>query len=389
MSETTGDRTDVVEIAFTSEQEELRSVMRAFLDEHADRRALIDSGDAHDAELWRRMAAEIGVQGLAVPEEYGGAGFGPAEMCVVFEELGRALAGGPLLGTVGLAVPALLACADEKVKAEFLPGIADGSTIATLALVGADGAWETGATRTTAKESGDGYVIDGTTYFVLDGTLADLILVTAATGDGTALFAVPGDAPGLTRRAHEAVDPTRVMARLDFASVPARLLSPDPAVIETAVDHARIALAAEQAGGAQWCLDTAVAYAKTRHQFGRPIGGFQAIKHRCADMMVAVEAARSAAYAAALAPHADATDLAVAATGAQICCSRAYTEVAAGTVQIHGGIGFTWEHDAHLYYKRAKTDELMFGSPDWHRERLARFTGITPAGITEGGLDGH
>jgi alkylation response protein AidB-like acyl-CoA dehydrogenase len=373
-----------VEIAFTSEQEELRAVMRAFLERHADRRALIDAGTAHDADLWRRMAAEIGVQGLAVPEEYGGSGFGPAEMCVVFEELGRALAGGPLLGTVGLAVPALLACADEKAKAEFLPGIADGSRIATLAWLESDGSWATDAAHTTAKASGDGHVIDGAKYFVLDGALADLILVTAATDAGTALFAVSGDAPGLTRRAHEAVDPTRGLARLDFASVPARPLSFDPAAIETAVDHARIALAAEQAGGAQWCLDTAVEYAKTRHQFERPIGSFQAIKHRCADMMVAVEAARSAAYAAALTPHADATDLAVAAAGAQICCSRAYTEAAAGTVQIHGGIGFTWEHDAHLYYKRAKTDELMFGSPDWHRERLARLTGIT-----EGGPDGQ
>ena len=378
-----------MEIAFTSEQEELRGVMRAFLDRHADRRALIETGNAHDAELWRRMAAEIGVQGLAVPEEYGGSGFGPAEMCVVFEELGRALAGGPLLGTAGLAVPALLACGDEEARAEYLPGIADGSTIATLAWVEADGSWETGTAGTTARRSGDGHVLDGTKYFVLDGALADLILVTAGTGDGTALFAVAGDAPGLTRTAHGSVDPTRGLARLDLSSVPARPLSTDPAVVETAVDHARIALAAEQAGGARWCLDASVAYAGTRHQFGRPIGGFQAIKHRCADMMVAVEAARSAAYAAALTPHADAADLAVAAASAQVCCSRAFTEAAAGTVQIHGGIGFTWEHDAHLYYKRAKTGELMFGSADWHRDRLARLTGITSAGVDEGGPDGH
>ncbi|TDC87058.1 acyl-CoA dehydrogenase family protein [Actinomadura sp. 7K507] len=377
-----------MEIAFTSEQEELRAVMRAFLAEHADRRRLIDSGAPHDAELWRRMATEIGVQGLAIPEEYGGSGSGTAEMCVVFEELGRALAGGPLLATAGLAAPALLACADEEIKARYLPGIADGSVIATLALVEDDGDWETGAARSTAKESGDGYAVDGAKYFVLDGAIADLVLVTAATGTGTALFAVRGDAPGLTRRAHETVDPTRGLARLDFASVPARLVSSDPSVVETAVDHARIALAAEQAGGAQWCLDAAVEYAGTRHQFERPIGGFQAIKHRCADMMVAVEAARSAAYAAALTPHTGA-DLAVAAACAQICCSPAYTEVAAATIQIHGGIGFTWEHDAHLYYKRAKTGELMFGTPDWHRERLARLTGITLAGNTEGASHGR
>uniref|UniRef100_UPI003753712A acyl-CoA dehydrogenase family protein n=1 Tax=Actinomadura sp. SCN-SB TaxID=3373092 RepID=UPI003753712A len=317
-------------IAFTPEQEELRAVMRAFLDEHADRRGLIDAPGAHDTESWRRMAAEIGVQGLAVPEEYGGSGCGPAELCVVFEELGRALAGGPLLATAGLALPALLACGDERLKAEYLPGIAAGSTLATLALAERDGAWETRAARVTAKPDGDGHVIDGAKYFVLDGAIADLILVTAATDAGTALFAVSGDAPGLTRRAHDAVDPTRGMARLDFASVPARLVSSDPSVTETAMDHARIALAAEQAGGAQWCLDTSVEYARTRHQFDRPIGSFQAIKHRCADMMVAVEAARSAAYMAALTPHADPEDLAVAATSAQICCSHAYTEAAAG-----------------------------------------------------------
>jgi alkylation response protein AidB-like acyl-CoA dehydrogenase len=343
-----------VDIAFTSEQEELRAVLRSFLDQHADPRRLIDSGTRHDAELWRRMATELGVPGLAIPEQYGGSGFGVAEMCVVFEELGRALAGAPMLATAGLAVPVLLACADESAKTEFLPGIADGSTIATLAFVEADGGWGTGAVHTRAKEADDGYVIDGAKYFVLDGTLADLILVTALTDAGTALFAVSGDATGLTQRAQEAVDPTRVMARLDFASVPARLLSSDPSVVETALDRARIALAAEQAGGAQWCLDAAVAYARTRHQFGRPIGSFQAVKHRCADMMVAVEAARSAAYLAALTPHADAAELAVAATSAQVCCSNAYTEAAAGAIQVHGGIGFTWEHDAHLYYKRAK-----------------------------------
>ncbi|GAA0556351.1 acyl-CoA dehydrogenase family protein [Actinomadura livida] len=373
-----------MEIAFTPEQEELRAVLRGFLAEHADRRRLLDSGSPHDAELWRRMATGIAVQGLAVPEEYGGSGFGAAEMCVVFEELGGALAAGALLATAGLAVPALLACGDEEIKAEHLPGIADGSTIATLALVEADGSWDAEAARTTAKEGADGFAIDGTKYFVLDGAAADLILVTADTGAGTALFAVSGTAPGLTRRAHEAVDPTREMARLDFASVPARLVSRDPAVTGTALDHARIALAAEQAGGARWCLDAAVGYAKTRHQFDRPIGEFQAIKHRCADMMVAVEAARSAAYAAALTPHPDPAGLAVAAASAQICCSRAYTEVAAGAVQIHGGIGFTWEHDVHLYYKRAKTDEVLFGTPDWHRDRLARLSGIT-----EEGTDGH
>jgi alkylation response protein AidB-like acyl-CoA dehydrogenase len=376
-----------VDIGFTSEQEELRAVLRAFLDEHADRRVLIDTENRHDPKLWRRMATEIGVQGLTVPEEYGGAGFGAAEMCVAFEELGRALVGGPMLATIGLAVPALLACEDEDARGEFLPGIADGSTVATLAFVEAEGTWETGAVHTRAKRTGDGHIIDGTKYFVLDGAIADLVLVTACTDDGTALFSVSGDAAGLSRRAHEAVDLTRGMARLDFASVPARLLSSDPSAVETALDRARIALAAEQAGGAQWCLDTAVAYAKTRHQFGRPIGSFQAVKHRCADMMVAVEAARSAAYLAALTAHGALQDLAVAATSAQVCCSRAYTEVAAGAIQVHGGIGFTWEHDAHLFYKRAKTDELLFGTADWHRERLARLTGIGTAETTEGAVN--
>ncbi|RSN64348.1 acyl-CoA dehydrogenase family protein [Actinomadura sp. WAC 06369] len=372
------------EIAFTAEQDELRTVLRDLLARHADRRRPIGSPTGHDAELWRRLAADLGAPGLAVPAEYGGSGAGPAELCVVFEELGRALAGGPLLATAGLAVPALLACDDEDARRAHLPGIADGSTLATLAFVEADGDWETEASLTTAEETADGYVLNGAKYFVLDGALADLVLVTAATGAGTALFAVPGDAPGLARRPHDAVDPTRRMARLDFASVPARRVSSDASAAASAVDRARIALAAEQAGGARWCLDASVGYARTRHQFGRPIGGFQAVKHRCADMMVAVEAARSAAYAAALTPHADAGELALAAACAQICCSRAYTDAAAATIQIHGGIGFTWEHDAHLYYKRAKTAELLFGTPDRHRDRLARLSGIT-----EEGPDGH
>ncbi|TDC55941.1 acyl-CoA dehydrogenase [Actinomadura sp. KC345] len=365
-----------MQITFTREQEDLRAVLRGFLAENSDVRALIDGEGGHDPHLWRRMAGEIGVQGLAIPERYGGAGGTSAELCVVFEELGRTLAGGAMLGTIGMAVPALLASGTGGLQAELLSGIADGSLVAAVAVAESDGSWDLPRPATKACPATGSFLLEGAKYFVPDGMVADLFLVSAATPDGPALFAVLGDAAGLSRTAHATVDRTRGLARIDFASTPAWLLEMGTHALEEALDHGRAALAAEQAGGAQHCLEMAVEYAKSRHQFGRPIGSFQAIKHHAADMLVAVESARSAAYYASLAPQEDPSRLSIAATTAQVCCSQAYTHVAAETIQIHGGIGFTWEHDAHLYYKRAKSDEVLLGGPDWHRDRLARLIGI-------------
>jgi alkylation response protein AidB-like acyl-CoA dehydrogenase len=230
-----------------------------------------------------------------------------------------------------------------------------------------------------ATRSGDGYVLSGTKSFVIDGHIADLILVAARTDAGVSLFAVAGDADGLTREPLSTMDQTRKQAKLEFASTPARLIGVDgqgwPILAKT-LDLAAVAMAAEQVGGAQKVLEMSVEYAKLRVQFGRPIGSFQAIKHKCADMLLEVESAKSAAYYAGWAAAEDNDELPAVASLAKVYCSEAYFHAAAENIQIHGGIGFTWEHPAHLYFKRAKTTELYLGDPTYHREQLAQRIGI-------------
>jgi alkylation response protein AidB-like acyl-CoA dehydrogenase len=262
---------------------------------------------------------------------------------------------------VALAANALLSSGDEAAKGEYLPGIASGDTIATLAFTEESGRWELDGITMEAKPAGDGWVLDGTKSYVLDGHTANLILVAARTANGLSLFAVAGDADGLTRTALSTMDQTRKQAKLTFAATPARLIGEDGGagpVLSKTLDLAAVALAAEQVGGAQRVLDMSVDYAKTRIQFGRPIGSFQAIKHKCADMLLEVESAKSAAYYAGWAAAED------------------NDELPAENIQIHGGIGFTWEHDAHLYFKRAKSSELILGDPSYHRELLAQRIGI-------------
>jgi alkylation response protein AidB-like acyl-CoA dehydrogenase len=230
-----------------------------------------------------------------------------------------------------------------------------------------------------ATSTGDGWRLDGHKTYVLDGCLAQVILVVARSDAGVSLFAVVGSAPGLTRSSMPTMDQTRKQARLVFSSVPARLVGADGGgwpVVSRALDFAAIALAAEQVGGAQRVLEMSVEYAKTRVQFGRPIGSFQAIKHKCADMLLAVESAKSAAYYAAWAAAEDNSEVPVMASLAKAFCSEAYFQAAADNIQIHGGIGFTWDHPAHLYFKRAKSSELIFGDPAYHRELLAQRIGI-------------
>ncbi|HEY1119788.1 MAG TPA: acyl-CoA dehydrogenase, partial [Acidimicrobiales bacterium] len=231
----------------------------------------------------------------------------------------------------------------------------------------------------TATKSGDGYAITGEKMFVLDGHTADLIIVAAKTGAGTSLFTVKSDASGLTREALSTMDQTRKQAKLTFADTPATLLGTDGqgwSVLSTVLDLTAVALAAEQVGGAQFVLEMAVQYAKDRVQFGRPIGSFQAIKHKCADMLLEVESAKSAAYYAAWCAAEMNDELPSVASLAKAYCSEAYFHAAAENIQIHGGIGFTWEHPAHLYFKRAKSSELLFGDPTYHRELLAQRIGI-------------
>jgi alkylation response protein AidB-like acyl-CoA dehydrogenase len=301
------------------------------------------------------------------------------ELIVVLEEMGRSLLCAPYFATIALAANAILTSGDDAAKKELLPGIATGDTIATLAFTEDNGRWDEGGIATAATRAGDGWTLDGHKMFVLDGNVANLLVVAARTPAGLSLFAVEGDAPGLTRTPLATMDQTRKQARLELAGVPGRLIGADggaSAGLSRTLDLAAVALAAEQVGGAQRCLDMSVEYAKERVQFGRPIGSFQAIKHKCADMLLEVESAKSAAYYAGWAAAESSDELPVVASLAKAYCSDAYFHAAAENIQIHGGIGFTWEHDAHLYFKRAKSSELMLGDPSYHRELLAQRIGI-------------
>ena len=362
-----------------AEQEELRASVRRFLADRAPLsrvRELMEGGET-DWAVWEQAGAQLGLQGLAIPEAYGGAGFGFAEQAIVLEEFGAALYGGPYLASAVLAATALLASPDEGARRGLLPDIASGATVATLAFTEDGGSWDPSAIRLSAVKDGDSWRLDGHKSFVLDGATAGLILVVAATDAGLSLFAVEGDE--VARTALPALDQTRQLARLEFAGVTGRLIgSPGDgaAVLDRVLDVAAIALAAEQLGGAQRALDMAVEYAKIRRQFDRPIGSFQAIKHRCADLLLEVESLRSAVGYAAAAVAEESSEIPVLASLVKAYASETYFHVAAENIQIHGGIGFTWEHDAHLYFKRAKASELFLGDGAYHRERLAARIGL-------------
>ncbi len=370
--------------AFSEEQEMLRDTVRSFLDDKAPSekvRELMETDAGYDAELWSQIAMQ-GWQGMHIPEEYGGAGFGYLELVILMEEMGRSLFPAPFLSTVVLGANTLLVAGSEEQKQELLPAIADGSRIVALAHVEESGRWDAEGIQLRAKADGDDYILTGTKLYVVDGHVADTLLVAARTEAGVSLFVVDASADGITRTRLETMDMTRKQARVELADVrvPATaMLGADGSGWDTLVkvlDLAAVALAAEQVGGAQQCLDMAVEYAKVRVQFGRPIGSFQAIKHKCADMLVKVESAKSAAYYAGWAASEDNDELPVTAPLAKSYCSEAYFHCAAENIQIHGGIGFTWEHDAHLYFKRAKSTELLLGDPAYHRALLADRLGL-------------
>jgi alkylation response protein AidB-like acyl-CoA dehydrogenase len=371
-----------VNFGFTEEQEELRRAVRRFLGDKSpvsEVRRLMETEEGYDPAVWSQMATQLGLQALTIPERYGGAGFGYVELVVVLEEMGRSLFCAPYFSTVALATNALLACDDESAKADYLPAIAAGELIATVALTEDSGRFDLGAVTLSAECSGGAWRLHGHKSFVLDGHSAGLILVAGRSPAGISLFAVEAGAEGLASRRLATMDQTRKQARLEFEGTPARLIGSDGragATIGKMLDLAAVALAAEQVGGAAKALEMSVEYAKTRVQFGRPIGSFQAIKHKCADMLLEVESAKSAAYYAAWAAAEDSDELPVTACLAKAYCSEAYFHCAAENIQIHGGIGFTWEHDAHLYFKRAKSSELILGDPAYHRELLAQRIGI-------------
>jgi alkylation response protein AidB-like acyl-CoA dehydrogenase len=361
----------------SAEHEQLAVSVRAFLAKtspEAEVRRLIASEAGFNAEVWRLMADQLGLQGLIVPVEFGGSGFSHVELGVVLEEMGAALYCGPFYATVALATNALLTSGDQAAMARHLPGIARGDVLATIAMP--DGWPEACEPRSlVARRVGDRWQLDGVARFVLDGALADLILVVARSGSGLTLFSVQNDAPGLSRTAMRTLDPTRRLAVLDFASTPAMIVGIEndgARILERTVDLALVAMAAEQVGATGRCLDIAVDYACTRHQFGRPIGSFQAIKHICADMLVEFDTARAIARAAAMSAASTSLDLPILAALAKWRCSDALIHVSEQTISVLGGIGVTWEHSAHLYYRRAMSAALLFGGSTQYRSMLAR-----------------
>ena len=365
-----------MQLVLNSEQQELRSVVGKFVAEHAppDRiRQIMDTPEGFDRELWHRMAGELGLAGLVVPEEHGGSGSGNVERCVVAEELGRALLPTPFLASAVLAADALLALDDSEAQAELLPELVSGRLVAAVA-----GGVLGSSDDVTASWRGGTWLLEGRTAPVVLGGVADVVLVHARTDRGSGWFLVSGGASGLTRTPLRTLDPTRKLARLDFSSAPARLLHAEDAAgtLSKVNDLAVVALLAEGVGGMQRALEMTVDYAKVRVQFGRAIGSYQAVKHSCADMYCACEQALSVVRHAAWVADNDPEQLPLAAASAQVFVSPAYFRAASDTVQLHGGIGYTWEHDAHFHLKRAKASELLLGTTAQHRVRVAALAGI-------------
>ncbi|HUA35930.1 MAG TPA: acyl-CoA dehydrogenase family protein [Candidatus Binataceae bacterium] len=366
-----------MEISFTNEHNELRQTVRRFLEKDSAEtvvRKLMETESGYDARTWERMASELSLLGLIIPEKNDGAGLGPVELAIVFEEMGRTLYCGPYLASAVLAASIVSGAATEAEKAKLLPEIASGKTIATLAIAEESGKSNPEAVAMRATRDGSSYRLDGVKNFVFDGHTANVILIAARDGNDLALFRIEGNAKGLERTQLPTLDLTRKLANLTFKATPATKISEGD--ITKALRHTltlgTAMLAAEQVGSAQRCLEMSTEYAKTRLQFGRPIGSYQAIKHKCADMLVETEFARSAAYNAAFAlTDDDVAEAQEAAAIAKSYCSEAAYKAAAENIQIHGGMGFTWEHPAHLYFKRARANSMLLGDPAEHRLKLA------------------
>jgi alkylation response protein AidB-like acyl-CoA dehydrogenase len=376
--------------AFNEEQEALRSAARSFLEDHSSFQqvnTVMGTEVGYDPEVWRRIGAELGWTSVIIPEEYGGLGLSYVELVALMEVMGEALLCAPFFSTVCLAGNALLLGGTEGQRQAHLPGIAAGETIATLAYTEPNGRWDASGTQAVARRDGGDFLLNGTKTYVIDGHTAQLLVVAARSADssgeeGISLFVVPAETDGIERRLLPTMDQTRKQAeiKLHNVRVPASALMGNEGegwgVLKKTLDLAAVALSAEQVGGAQRCLDMSVQYAKERIQFGRPIGSFQALKHKCADMLLKVESARSASYYAGWAASVDDPELPVHASLVKAYCSDAYFRCAAETLQIHGGVGFTWEYAVHVYFKRAKSSEILLGDAAYHRELVAQRIGL-------------
>lgn len=375
-----------MQFSFTGEQQEYRAVLRRYFADSSptsEVRRLMETEQGWERERWRDLNAQLGLCGVHVPEPYGGQGFGMVELGIVLEEMGRALVCAPYFASAVLATTAIMNAATQSQKDALLPALVAGESVATLAFTEPNGRWDVAGVEMTATPGGGGYRLDGVKSFVLDGCSADLIVALArapgsAGEEGLSFFNVRAEAPGLERRPLKALDPTRKLARLEFRAVEAELLGElgelggAAAPFAKTLTEAAIALASEMVGGAERLRESALDYASLRMQFGRPIASFQSMKHKQADMLVDVELAKSAAYYAAAAAAEDDAELPALASLAKACASDAYMQTAIHTIQIHGGIGFTWDNDTHLWFKRAKSSEVFLGDPTWHREQMMR-----------------
>ncbi|MEQ1890332.1 MAG: acyl-CoA dehydrogenase family protein [Alphaproteobacteria bacterium] len=370
-----------MKFSFSNEQEQFRTILRRFLAEKSpttEIRRLMATDAGWERETWQKLNADLGLSAVHIPEAYGGQGFGFVELGIVMEEMGRALLCGPYFSSVVLAANAILNAGTEDQKQALLPGIAAGETVAALAFTEQNGRWDSSGVTLAAEPAGGGYLLNGVKSFVLDGHTADLIVVLGrapGTADdaGLSFFTVRSDAKGLERRLLKSVDTTRKLAMLTFKSVQAELLGEagaGAAPFSRTLDQAAVCLANEMVGGADRLRQASLDYVMMRMQFGRPIASFQAIKHKCADMLVEVELAKSAAYYAAEAAAEAAADLPAIASMAKACAADAFMQTARETIQLHGGIGFTWDNDTHLWFKRAKSSEVFLGTPKYHRELL-------------------
>lgn len=373
-----------MDFGFSEEQELLRKSAADFLNKECPMtyvRQMMEDDRGYSEELWNKMA-ELGWMGLIYPEEFGGAGLNMVDLTVVLEEMGRVALPGPFLSTVTLGGSAILEAGNSEQKNKYLPDIATGKTKATLAFLEENARWDDQGInlRARARRGGKGYLLSGVKLFVPDAHVADIIVCAARTSDGVTLLLVERQQPGVSTRLLKTMDQTRRLCEVTFdkVQVGAEAVLGTPGIgwvaLARIIDRAKVALCAEMCGGAQKVLDMTVEYAKIREQFGRPIGSFQAIQHKCADMLVQVESAKSATYYAAWAVANDVPEAPLAAAMAKAYCSDAYRKVSAEGIQVHGGIGFTWEHDMHIYFKRAKGSEVTYGDATWNRELVAQYT---------------
>jgi alkylation response protein AidB-like acyl-CoA dehydrogenase len=379
-----------MDFGFNEEQEMLRATARKFLENECTsdfvRKRMAEPAGVTD-EFWAKLA-EQGWLGLVYPEEYGGSGLGFVDLTVLMEEMGRAVMPGPFFSTVLLGGLTILEAGSAAQKKAWLPRIADGTARATLAWTEPSARWDAGGVTVAAKAGDGGFRLTGTKLFVLDAHLADVLVVVARTREGgrpeegLTLFLVPRDARGVEVQLLPTMDQTRKLCEVTLGDVTVAadgLLGARDggwAPLARVVERATVALCAEMCGGAQRVLDMTTEYAKIRIAFGRPIGAYQGVKHRAADMLVDVENAKSLTYYAAWAMDEHAPDAALAASMAKAYVSDAYRKVAGAGIQLHGGIGFTWEHDLHLYFKRAKSSEFTFGDATFHRERVAQLINL-------------